>query len=327
MSHWRLDWPSASGPRLGTAVMRSQPEDFQVVEEMASPFSGEGEHLCLFLEKRGDNTEYVARQLASMTGIRPFDVGFCGLKDRHAVTRQWFSLYRPGRTDDTGLVEAIGEHWVVLEQSRHQRKLRRGDHVGNRFRLTLRDVTAPGAALDERLAAIRAGGIPNYFGPQRFGRDGNNLSQAVAQGDRPRRGRNFKAGMAFSAARSWLFNEVLAERVARGDWGRLLDGDPWSSEPSGPLWGDGGTQATGELEAIERAVVARHPDMAAVFASTRMKPERRPLMLPISGLDWNWPGPDCLQLDFRLAPGGFATALVAEILDTVAGGSDANPAS
>lgn len=327
MSRWRLDWPTTSGPRLGTAVMRSQPEDFQVVEVMDTPFSGDGEHLCLFLEKRGDNTEFVARQLASMAGIRSFDVGFCGLKDRHAVTRQWFSLYRPGKPDDAALVDAIGQHWAVLEQARHQRKLRRGDHSGNRFCLTLRDVKADREALEERLASLRDSGIPNYFGPQRFGRDGNNLAQAVAQGDRPRRGRNFKAGMAFSAARSWLFNEVLAERVERDDWREIMDGDPWFAEPSGPLWGDGGTRADGDLERIERDVVDRHPEMAGVFASTRMKPERRSLRLPISGLAWCWPEPGCLQLDFQLASGGFATALVAEILDVVAGEGTGNPAS
>ncbi|WP_111496672.1 tRNA pseudouridine(13) synthase TruD [Marinobacter bohaiensis] len=327
MTAWRLDWPTAHGERLGTAVLRATPEDFRVEEIVESPFSGDGEHLCLYLEKRGDNTEYVARELARLAGTRPFDVSFFGLKDRHAVTRQWFSLYRPGRADDADLIRAVGERWTVREQTRHQRKLRRGEHDGNRFQLRLTDVRADRAAVDERLARIRDEGAPNYFGPQRFGHQGNNLDRAVADGGRPRRGRNFKAGMAFSAARSWLFNEVLAERVGQGNWRHMLDADPWSDEPSGPLWGDGGTSANGELAALERDVVERHPAMAAVFSQTRMKPERRALQLPFSELTWTWPADDCLVLSFRLAPGGYATALVAEFIETVGGEGPANAAS
>lgn len=317
MSRWRLDWPTASGERLGTAIMRSQPEDFQVEELMTEPFSGSGEHLCLYLEKRGDNTEYVARELATLAGIRAFDVSFCGLKDRHAVTRQWFSLYRPGKPDDAAFIAAVAKRWPVLDSARHQRKLRRGEHSGNRFRLRLRDVTASRPAIEARLAVLVEQGIPNYFGPQRFGRNGNNLAQAVAQGDKPRRGRSFKGGMAFSAARSWLFNEVLAERISQGSWRRMMDGEPLDAMITGPMWGDGGTVATGELGELERRIVAQTPDMEAVFASTRMKPERRPLALPVSELDWWWEDDQTLCLSFQLAPGGFATALIAELLDVV----------
>lgn len=326
MSRWRLDWPSADGRRLGSAILRQCPEDFQVDELVDIEFSGEGEHLCLRLQKIGDNTEFVARELARMADIRPFDVSFCGLKDRHAVTSQWFSLYRPGKPDDNAFVEAVNERWRVLGHVRHRRKLRRGEHVGNRFQLRLRAVSARQDEVDQQLHRIAQDGVPNYFGPQRFGREGSNLSKAVNEGDRPRRGRNFKAGMAFSAARSWLFNEVLAARVERGDWNRVLDGEP-SDTPSGPLWGDGGTTANGLQGEFERAVVEQHPEVMAVFASTRMKPERRPLLLPMSELNWHWESSDTLCLEFALASGAFATALVAEILDTVSGDAAANPAS
>ncbi len=306
--------------------MRQVPEDFAVDELIDIEFTGEGEHLCLRLEKAGDNTEFVARELARLAGLRPFDVSFCGLKDRHAVTRQWFSLYRPGKLDDEAFIAAVNSRWRVLNHARHRRKLRRGEHIGNHFRLRLRAVTAPADEVEQRLKKIASRGVPNYFGPQRFGRGGSNLAKAVAEGDRPRRGRNFKAGMAFSAARSWLFNEVLAERVEQGSWTQMLDGEP-SAEPSGPLWGDGGTAAAGELGEFERAVVARFPEVQAVFSSTRMKPERRALALPLSGLTWQWETADTLCLEFALGPGGFATMLVAEILDTVSGDTDSNPAS
>ncbi|BES71874.1 tRNA pseudouridine(13) synthase TruD [Marinobacter nanhaiticus D15-8W] len=326
MSQWRLDWPPASGQRLGTCVLRQEADDFQVDELIDIEFTGEGEHLCLRLQKTGDNTEFVAKELARMAGLRPFDVSFCGLKDRHAVTRQWFSLYRPGKPDDTAFINTVNERWPVLDHSRHRRKLRRGEHLGNHFRLRLREVTAGQAEVDQRLSRIALEGVPNYFGPQRFGRDGGNLAKAVADGGRPRRGRNFKAGLAFSAARSWLFNEILAERVEQGNWHRTLEGEP-SSEPTGPLWGDGGTSAAGVAADLEWAVVDRFPEVKAVFSSTRMKPERRSLALPLSGLTWTWESSDTLFLDFVLGAGGFATALVAEILDAVSGGPVTNPAS
>ncbi|MGQ7274957.1 tRNA pseudouridine(13) synthase TruD [Marinobacter sp. V034] len=328
MSQWRLDWPTASGPRLGTAVIRQTPADF-MVDELVRPdtFTGDGEHLCLRIEKTGDNTEFVARELSRLAGCRDFDVSFFGLKDRHAVTRQWFSLYRPGRTDDQTLISKVGERWPVLESTRHIRKLRRGEHSGNHFRLCLREITADRIEVDQRLKLLSETGSPNYFGSQRFGFGGNNIEQAVKQGGRPRRGKSFRAGMAFSAARSWLFNEVLAERVVRNSWMTPIDGEPDRACVSGPLWGDGGTAATGELEALEREVVARTPEVAAVFGSTRMKPERRPLMLPLSNLSWRWPEERVLELEFSLEPGGFATSFLAEFIDVVSGDSVPKPAS
>ncbi|MGP4842760.1 tRNA pseudouridine(13) synthase TruD [Marinobacter sp. 1Y8] len=328
MSQWRLDWPTASGTRLGTAIIRQAPADFMVDEQVRpDTFTGDGEHLCLRIEKTGDNTEFVARELSKVAGCRDFDVSFFGLKDRHAVTRQWFSLYRPGRTDDHTLISKVSERWPVLESTRHIRKLRRGEHSGNHFRLCLRQMTADRTEVDQRLTLLSETGSPNYFGSQRFGFGGNNIEQAVKQGDKPRRGKNFRAGMAFSAARSWLFNEVLAERVVRNNWATSVEGDPDDTRPTGPMWGDGGTNATGALEALEREVVARYPEVAAVFGSTRMKPERRPLMLPLSELSWQWPEDRTLELEFSLAPGGFATSFLAEFIDVVSGDSVPKPAS
>lgn len=313
MSDWRLDWPTAWGQRLGTAVIRQTPQDFYVDELLAVSLTGEGEHLCLRLEKTGDNTEYVARNLSTIVGCRPQDVSFCGLKDRHAVTRQWFSIYRPGATDDQSVIAAINEHWPIIESSRHSRKLRRGDHDGNSFRLRLRHVEADRDEVVARLHMITKYGCPNYFGPQRFGYNGGNLDKAISQRGMKRRGRNFKAGMYFSAARSWLFNEVLAERIRQGNWNALMPGDPMSESPTGPLWGDGGTKASDEHEALERQVVGSNPLLASVFADTRMQPERRNLLLPLSGLEYSWAEPRTLILDFQLGKGSFATALLAEL--------------
>ena len=298
-------------------------EDSPDVDKGAVP--GSGEHLCLKLEKVGDNTEYVARELARMAGCRHFDVGFCGLKDRHAVTRQWFSLYRPGgEAEDVSLIEEIGVRWPVLAASRQARKLRRGEHLGNGFVITLRAVTGEREVIDHALERLANIGAPNYFGPQRFGNGGANLDRAVhldpttlnrrSRSGGKNRGGKKRAGsegsknvLYFSAARSWLFNEVLAARVEDGTW--------IEAGATGPLWGDGGTTASGPLETLERDIVAQTPGLANLFLATRMKPERRPLAVKPESLSWQWLAEDCLELAFSLSPGQYATTILSDIFE------------
>lgn len=335
MSQWRLDWPTSGGGRIASGRLKTTPDDF-IVDELldlsesssdveADATQGSGEHLCLKLEKVGDNTEYVARELAKMAGCRNFDVGFCGLKDRHAVTRQWFSLYRPGgEAQDASLIENISARWPVLAASRQARKLRRGEHGGNGFVVTLRAVAGEREAIERALARLAEIGAPNYFGPQRFGNGGANLDRAVhldpttlnrksRSGGKGRRGKK-RAGsdgsknvLYFSAARSWLFNEVLAARVEDGSWAE--------SGATGPLWGDGGTTASGSLETLERNIVAQTPGLASLFSVTRMKPERRPLAVRPERLSWKWLGEDCLELAFFLSPGQYATTILNDIFE------------
>ncbi|SFM49288.1 tRNA pseudouridine(13) synthase TruD [Marinobacter zhejiangensis] len=345
---WRLDWPVPAPGRVAKAVLKASPETFFVDEDLgqegfpeeitsadALVVGGDGEHVCLRLEKTGDNTDYVARQLASLAGCRHHDVGYCGLKDRHAVTRQWFSLYRPGQeASDQTLIEQVSQRWPVLSAHRHARKLRRGDHRGNAFMITLVDVEGDREAIDSALHQVALQGCPNYYGRQRFGHDGGNLDRAIALDfSRPRhRGRRGQSsrnrdGMYFSAARSWLFNEVLAERVEVGNWLERFEGEPDPVAPTGPLWGDGGTTATGDQETLERRVVAEHPELAQVFSSTRMKPERRALALMPGALAWEWRDQHTLILRFHLLPGQFATSLIGSVFElTDAGGGDSGVA-
>ncbi|WP_373001247.1 tRNA pseudouridine(13) synthase TruD [Marinobacter sp.] len=335
MSQWRLDWPTSGGSRIASGRLKTAPGDFIVDELLELPESnsdveadavaGSGEHLCLKLEKVGDNTEYVARELARMADCRNFDVGFCGLKDRHAVTRQWFSLYRPGsEAQDAALIREIAARWPVLAASRQVRKLRRGDHSGNGFVITLRGVTGDHPAIEGALNRLADIGAPNYFGPQRFGIGGANLDRAMSHdpttlnrrgrpGGKGRGGKN-RAGsegaknvLYFSAARSWLFNEVLAARVEDGSW--------VEPKATGPLWGDGGTTASGALETLERGVVAQTPGLAALFSATRMKPERRPLAVKPENLVWQWLSEDSLELAFLLLPGQYATTVLSDIFE------------
>jgi len=335
VSQWRLDWPTSGGGRIASGRLKTTPGDFIVDEVLELPegcsdawadaVAGYGEHLCLKLEKVGDNTEYVARELARLAGCRNFDVGFCGLKDRHAVTRQWFSLYRPGcEAQDASLIEDIAVHWPVLSASRQARKLRRGEHRGNGFVVTLRAVTGEREVIDRALARLADIGAPNYFGPQRFGNGGANLDRAVhldpatlnrrsrsggkGRGGKKRAGSDgSKNVLYFSAARSWLFNEVLATRVEDGTW--------TEPEATGPLWGDGGTTASGALETLERDIVAQTPALASLFLVTRMKPERRPLAVRPDNLAWQWLDEDSLELAFFLSPGQYATTILSDIFE------------
>ena len=241
------------------------------------------------------------------------------------MTRQWFSLYRPGcEIQDASLIREIAARWPVLAASRQARKLRRGDHSRNGFVITLRGVTGDRQVIEDALCRLADIGAPNYFGPQRFGIGGANLDRAVSLDPTTlnRRGRaggkgrgNKKRGgsegaknvLYFSAARSWLFNEVLAVRVEDGTW--------VEPEATGPLWGDGGTTASGALEALERDVVARTPGLADLFSVTRMKPERRPLAVKPEQLVWQWLGEDTLELAFFLSPGQYATTVLSDIFE------------
>lgn len=333
-ARWRLAWPTSTGYRAGEALLKVSPEDFRVTEQLwpewetsDSDAPGAGEHLCVRIEKTGDNTEYVARELSAMAGCKAFEVGFCGLKDRHAVTVQWFSLYCPGReAEDADLLQTISGRWPVLSSRRHARKLRRGEHLSNGFDLVLRQVAGDKAALEQALALLAERGAPNYFGPQRFGFAGGNLERAVTLdptrlnrkkgGRRGGGGSGSKNVLYFSAARSWLFNEVLAARVDADSWFDCLSGEPGDDgTPSGPLWGDGGTSATGEQEALERAVVAGHPEFERLFLSTRMKPERRSLVTRPAQLCWQWLDDSTLRLQFFLPPGQYATTVLGDVFE------------
>jgi len=334
----------AWGEPLAAARLRQQPEDFVVVEELGFEPAGEGEHLWLWVEKRACTSDWVARHLARLAGVTRRDVGFAGQKDRHALTRQWFSIHLPttGEIDGQALSAvadpARGEHIRLLRQTRHRRKLRRGQHRGNRFALVLRHCQADPGAMEERLQRIATTGVPNYFGEQRFGRAGDNVMQFLRQASHARRRRI--DSILISAARSWLFNALLSERVRQGDWHwaragdvlmlagsrshflcrevdedmerRLASGD---ISPSGPLWGRGEPPTAGEVQRQERALAAAHPELCRALEIQGLAQERRSLRLAVEELQWHHSG-DTLRLSFFLARGGFATTVVREVVST-----------
>jgi len=311
-------WPSAYPASGATATLKHLNEDFIVTELPLQLPSGAGEHIWLEIEKNGANTAFVAQQLAEAAGVKEWDVGYAGLKDRYAITRQWFSIYFPkGETPD--LTQLQHPEFKVLSQSRHVKKLRPGDLQGNRFRIVLRELTGSREAIEVNLKAVAAQGVPNYFGAQRFGFDGGNVEQGRAMLAREIRVRNpKKKGIYLSAVRSFVFNEVLALRMQQGLWGKTLPGDVMNEagQPTGPLWGRGRVTTTEEAQALENGVAQRHATLCDGMEHAGLDQERRALVASPAELTWEWPQADQLVLSFSLPAGNYATSVLNEILRT-----------
>lgn len=311
-------WPSAYPVSGGRASLKQVNEDFIVTELPLQLPTGEGEHIWLDVEKNGANTAFVAQQLAEAAGVTERDVGYAGLKDRYAITRQWFSIYLPkGETPD--LRQLQHPEFKVLGQTRHVKKLRPGDLMGNRFRIVLRDVIGDRDRIEANLQAVAAHGVPNYFGAQRFGFDGGNVEQGRAMLAREIRVRNpKKKGIYLSAVRSFVFNEVLAFRIQQGLWGKCLPGDVLTDEglPTGPLWGRGRLISNDDALALESSVAERHAVLCHGMEHAGLDQERRALVARPDDFSWEWPQADQLALTFTLPAGNYATSVLHEILST-----------
>lgn len=311
-------WPNAYPASGASATLKRLNEDFRVTELPLQLPAGEGEHLWLDVEKNGANTAFVAQQLAAAAGVQERDVGYAGLKDRYAITRQWFSIYLP-KAETPDLTQLQHPEYKVLSQSRHVKKLRPGDLQGNRFRIVLRDLTGDRDAVEANLKAVASQGVPNYFGAQRFGHDGGNVEQGRAMLAREIRVRNpKKKGLYLSAVRSFVFNEVLARRIQQGLWGKSLPGDVMdeAGRPTGPLWGRGRVITTDQAQALENAVAERHATLCDGMEHAGLDQERRALVASLGGMAWEWPQADQLVLMFSLAAGNYATSVLNEILRT-----------
>ena len=318
-------WPNAYPASGASATLKRLNEDFIVTELPQQLPSGAGEHIWLDIEKNGANTAFVAQQLAEAAGVQDMDVGYAGLKDRYAITRQWFSIYLPngkGKGETPDLTQLQHPEFKVLSQSRHVKKLRPGDLLGNRFRIVLRDVTGgPGAieALESNLKSVASQGVPNYFGAQRFGFEGGNVEQGRAMLAREIRVRNpKKKGIYLSAVRSFVFNEVLALRIQQGLWGKTLTGDVMDEvgQPTGPLWGRGRVTTTDQAQALENGVAERHATLCDGMEHAGLDQDRRALVASPVDMSWEWLQADQLALTFSLSAGNYATSVLNELLQT-----------
>ncbi|MGO1068589.1 tRNA pseudouridine(13) synthase TruD [Lysobacter sp. CA199] len=335
--------PRANGEAALRARIRSAPEDFRVEELPGFAATGSGEHLLLTVEKRGMNTAFAAKRLAQWAGVGEVAIGYAGLKDRHAVTVQRFSVHLPKRVaPDLAALES--DELRVLEHHWHAKKLPRGALAGNRFVLTLREVEGEREAIQTRLQRIAERGVPNYFGEQRFGREGDNVANALAM-FAGRRVQREQRSMLLSAARSELFNRALAARVRDGSWDGLRAGEalagevwslagsrsvfgpePWSEalaqrlaafdiHPSGPLWGRGELRSQDAVRALELEAMAgeQAASLRAGLEAAGLDQERRALRLRPDGLSWRWLADDALEVSFVLPAGAYATVVLAEL--------------
>jgi len=331
--------PHAFGGPSGQGVIRTEPADFRVEEITVVEPDGEGEHCLLEIEKTNTNTDWVARLLGRHAGVKPVDVSYAGLKDRHAVTRQWFSVRLAGKPEpDWSVLES--PELKILQVARHSRKLRTGALKGNRFILRVRGFDGDAGRLAEQMSAMAEQGIPNYFGAQRFGRGGGNLERARAllAGKLGRVSRS-KRGIYLSAARSYLFNKVLAYRVEKGNWNSLLEGERFLLDGSrshflaeqidaeiirrfregdihstGPMWGRGASGVEAEVDALEQQALEGQSEWQAGLEGVGLKMERRALRALVGDLEWSLEGSD-LRLSFSLPKGSFATSLLRECVD------------
>lgn len=373
------DLPQPMTPPIKQALYKAKPEDFVVNERLEVDFTDAGEHLWLHIEKSGINSAYLAKLLSEWAEIPLRDVGYSGLKDRQALTTQWFSLrlpkkqkpdsdFAPVDIKEHETVKIIAEHW-------HNKKLNRGTHRANQFTITLREIefasniaaTDAKQATEQHLATISKTGVPNYFGPQRFGYEGNNIAEVLRLFARPipaskpktkkskrKRAPREQNAMELSAARSLIFNEILAARVRVGNWDTGLAGEVFNLDgsgsifgseaiddalrarvmsgdihPTGVLWGVGNDKVSGMAAQLERDIVKNNAlltQLAMGLEQRDVKAQRRALRLPIESLSWEWldaseSNEQALILSFTLTTGSFATSVLASIVQHLQLGS------
>ena len=332
---WLHDKPQSSG------LLKANPEDFLVVEDLGFEPDGEGEHILVRILKNGCNTRFVADALAKFLKIHAREVSFAGQKDKHAVTEQWLCARVPGK-EMPDLTQFQLEGCQVLEYARHKRKLRLGALKGNQFTLVLREVKGRDE-VEARLQAIVDRGVPNYFGSQRFGIGGSNLQGALrwAESGAPVRDRN-KRSFWLSAARSALFNQIVSERLKKPDFNQVVDGDALQLSGRGswfvasveeqatlqarvdarelmitaalPGSGDWGTQRDA-LE-FEKAVLAEEIALQSLLEREKVEAARRAMLLYPQQMSWNWWDDVTVELRFWLPAGSFATSVVRELINT-----------
>jgi tRNA pseudouridine13 synthase len=326
-------WPSLAI----TAGFKQQPEDFRVDEVLPFGFSGAGEHLWLQIRKRGVNTDWLAQKLGLHAGVKPVAIGYAGLKDRHAVTTQWFSIHLPGQPDPD-FSALLSDDIQILQQLRHSKKLQRGALSGNRFEIRLRNVGHP-VLIDDRCRLIASEGVPNYFGEQRFGHGRGNLLEAERMFSHARaRPPRHKRSLYLSAGRSWLFNEILSRRIQAGSWNKRLAGEVFMLDGksacfrdddsatldarlrageihlSAALWGEGESMSSEVVYALEESVAADYPVLSAGLVAARVEQQRRALRLIPRNLQWTFDQDDCI-VSFDLPAGSYATTVLRELVD------------
>lgn len=335
-------WQHLFSAPLATGRLKVELEDFKVSENLGYLPCGQGEHIYLWVRKTALNTAYVAEQLAQFARVHPRAVTYAGRKDKYAITEQWFSVHKPGKAEfDWSQLTLEGVE--VLQAIRHDKKLRTGVLKGNRFSITVRELSAT-EGLEQRLLQIQKQGVPNYYGAQRFGdsrydqRGGNLvLAEKMIEGE-PIRNRN-KRSMAISALRSWLFNEYVSSRLQSATYQNPISGDVMILDGSAsyfvapeiddaihkrlmvkdihmsaPLWGQGELASQHAAFDFEQHLAMDNVKVTQCLAELGLKQERRALKLFPQNMTWQLEA-DKLLIEFDLPAGAFATSVIRELVN------------
>ncbi|MDC1435760.1 tRNA pseudouridine(13) synthase TruD [Gammaproteobacteria bacterium] len=314
-------------------------EDFQVKEILNFEPDGDGDHLFLYVEKNGLTTQDVQKQLMQYFDLPAKDVSFSGMKDKQALTQQWFSV-KQGNGDLAVTNELNSNQLTVQRSLKNKRKLKRGSHRTNQFAIRLRDLSGKPDALIERLNRIALEGVPNYFGQQRFGRNEDNVTKAKQLFDGSLKIKDrYQRGIYISAARAYLFNQVLTRRVETGAWNSYMPGDIMSLEgtsssfkpiqwdqvladrldkkdihPSGPMWGSGELLSDDLCAALEMEVINTEADLKSGLEQIGLEQERRALRSMPRNLKYSTEDDSTILVEFSLSKGAYATSILRELV-------------
>ncbi|HDZ16110.1 MAG TPA: tRNA pseudouridine(13) synthase TruD [Methylophaga aminisulfidivorans] len=319
------------------ARYRQLAEHFQVNEVLPFSPAGEGPHVMLQITKTNTNTDWLAKTLADYAGVNEVDIGFAGLKDRHAVTTQWFTINTEGKAD-VDWSQFNVDNCQIITETRHNKKLKRGALSGNEFNLIIEPTSGDKQDWEQMLQHVKKHGVPNYFGEQRFGFQLNNLRAVEAWFTHRRKPKSrLTKSLLISSARSWLFNLVLSERIKQNNWNTYLIGDvmqlagshssfkttsndddlikrlnEFDIDPTGPLWGQGELPSAEQCLSLEENVLDAWPSWKKGLENQRLKQERRALRVRPESFEWQWNNQQ-LKLSFFLPAGCFATSVLREL--------------
>lgn len=337
-------FPTINTPTI-SGVIKSHASDFKVIEHHEVEFTEQGEHLWLKVEKTNSNTAWVATQLASACKVPARQVGFAGLKDRHAITEQWFSVQLPKIRDIEVIKSKLPAEITIKAHHWHQSKIKTGQLKYNEFIITIRHIEGDRSEVERHVTQVQANGVPNYFGPQRFGNGMSNIQQVQDwfAASIKVNNKNLR-GLLISTARSHLFNLIVAHRIQNGIWQNVIDGDLLQLNNShswfpvrdateaevkrrlkehdihitAALYGEDDLQSYGKCAQLEHHIAAQFPIYHTGFKQHRVLQDRRSVRCLPQALQFNWQD-NCLTIGFKLKPGCYATAVLREIinLDTI----------
>lgn len=329
----------AYGKPKASGEFKATPEDFQVSERIGFDLTGSGEHQFLKIEKRGITTEELIKSLSKRLNKPIKNISYAGLKDRQALTTQWISIHCPGEElTDVHLLQDT--HWRVIESARHLKKLKIGALCGNQFSIVLRHINHS-EDLENRLYQIQKEGVPNYFGAQRFGHEGRNVIKAEEMLIQNKKIKDrFLRSIYYSAARSFLYNQILSERVQHQNWNKAVSGDVMQLSgthsifeieipddmirsrivnhdisPASVLWGAGKERVQLEALDLQKKSFSGFEAWCEALEQHGLERAYRAQILYTQDLTWEWQDAHTLHLNFELPPGAYATSVLRELID------------